>query len=95
MNFYLSQFTFSGSKLTMHMDGYYLRQLPLIWDSEREETSDLIKFGLNISNGETKEYKLHLENIDKLVYSLYEIRDDQRKVIEAVMRKTLSKKSIW
>lgn len=95
MNFYLSQFTFSGSKLTMHMDGYYLRQLPLIWDPEREETSDLIKLGLNISNSETKDYKLHLENIDRLVYSLYEIRDDQRKVIEAVMRKTLSKKSIW
>ena len=94
MNFFLSQYVFSGSKLTMHVDGSYLHQLPLIWDTEREETSRLINFAKNI-NKDNRNLKLILDEIDKLVYSLYGVTDEQRNVIETVMNKTLSKKSMW
>ncbi|MCW1294226.1 MAG: N-6 DNA methylase [Candidatus Parvarchaeum sp.] len=94
MNFFLSQYVFSGSKLTMHVDGYYLRQLPLIWDTKREETSSLINLAMNIDK-DTRNYKSILDEIDKIVYKLYGVTEDQRNVIEMVMNKTLSRKSIW
>ena len=95
MNFYMSQFIFSGSRLTMHVDGYYLRQLPLIWDTNKEETVRLIKLGRDIASNQISNCKSYLQEIDKIVYKLYGIGEDQRKVIESIMNKTLSKKSIW
>jgi tRNA1(Val) A37 N6-methylase TrmN6 len=95
MNFYLSQFVFSGSKLTMHVDKYYLLQLPLIWYPDKEETLELIKLVNGTDGSKTKNYKTQLKKIDELVYKLYKITDEQRKEIETIMNRTLSKKSIW
>ncbi len=95
MNFYMSQFVFSGSRLTMHVDGYYLHQLPFIWDTEKEETSYLIKLGMNLSSKGVENYKGYLQEIDNTVYKLYGISEEQRKTIEEIMNKTLSIKSKW
>ena len=95
INFYLSQVIFSRSRLTMHVDGTYLRQLPLIWNPEREETEKIAELGANSSADQHNGIKPILKAIDQQVYSLYNIDDDSRKLIEEIMAKTLSNKSLW
>ncbi|MGC8691340.1 MAG: TaqI-like C-terminal specificity domain-containing protein, partial [Caldisericum sp.] len=95
MNFYLSQVVFSGSRLTMHMDSYYLRQLPLLWYPTIEETAKLVALGKEPSSNNSDEVKSTLKEIDKFVYKLYGMNDDKRRIIEDIMEKTLSHKSVW
>lgn len=95
LNFYLSQAVFSGSRLTMHMDSYYLKQLPLLWDQNRYETGKIVELGDKSALTDPADVKSILEEIDKWVYKLYGIKGDQRRTIEGIMAKTLSHKSLW
>jgi tRNA1(Val) A37 N6-methylase TrmN6 len=95
INFYLSQVVFSRSRLTMHLDRYYLRQLPLLWDPSREETTKLVTLGEQSVYTNPDDVKYTLKEIDKLVYRLYGINDHGRLAVEDIMSKTLSHKSLW
>lgn len=95
INFYLSQVIFSRSRLTMHVDGTYLRQLPLIWNPEREETEKIAELGANSHAEQHNGIKPILKAIDKQVYSLYDMDDESKKLVEEIMAKTLSNKSLW
>lgn len=95
LNFYLSEVVFSGSKLTMHMDNFYIKQLPFIWRENAEETSKIIKIAENSSPKDIPDAKKTLARIDEYVYDLYGITFEEREIIERVMAKTLSHKSLW
>lgn len=95
INFYLSQVVFSRSRLTMHLDRYYLRQVPLLWDPSREETAKLITLGEQSGYNNPDNVKSTLKEIDRWVYKLYGINDYERRAVEGIMAKTLSHKSLW
>ncbi|MEM3191945.1 MAG: N-6 DNA methylase [Candidatus Micrarchaeaceae archaeon] len=95
LNFYLSTVIFSGSKLTMHMDRFYLEQLPFLWDETREETDAIIEIAKNAIFSDPDQSKQLLRQLDKHVYELYGIDLKKQQAIEKILANVLSRKSMW
>ena len=95
LNFYLCSVVFSGSKLTMHLDGYYLKQLPLVWDKSKKEIDAITEIAKSSLQSPIEDTKETLRKLDKYVYELYGIDIEEQKTIDAILSKTLSRKSMW
>ncbi|MHB1492797.1 MAG: N-6 DNA methylase [Thermoplasmataceae archaeon] len=95
LNFYLSQKVFSGSKLTMHMDRYYLDQLPIVWNMNRDETHAIVNLICKSLKDSIQDHRKLLSTIDELVYRLYGLSEQDQKVVENYMKNVLSHKSVW
>ncbi len=95
LNFYLCSVVFSGSKLTMHMDGYYLKQLPIIWNNSIDEINAIAEIAKNSIHSSPSNTKEILRKLDKYVYKLYGIDSREQKAIDEILSTTLSHKSMW
>jgi len=93
INFYVGFALFNRSRLTMHLDRSYIGEIPIV-DIQNINRYNLIKLVDNaiIKKRNTKEL---LRSIDKEVYKIYDLTDEEIKLIEMEMDKSLSQKSRW
>ena len=77
----------------MHLDRSYIGEIPIV-DIQNINRYNLIKLVDNaiIKKRNTKEL---LRSIDKEVYKIYDLTDEEIKLIEMEMDKSLSQKSRW
>lgn len=92
INFYLIYSVYNQSKLTMHTDKTYIGKIP-IKDISLSNQKEVIKIVNKIMDVKNRNYLLN--ELDRIVYKLYNINSNERNLIEEYLRKSLSKKSIW
>ncbi len=93
INFYLFNAIFSRSRLTMHMDGHYLGQIPVVWKEKSDEVHEILEIVDNIKNCKESELKGLFSRIDALVYSLFGLNQQLIKIVENAMSTVLSRRS--
>lgn len=91
-NYYLYKFCYNSSKLTMHTDKRYLYSIPLVKDGVRfNQMVNLVRMI------ERKEYMSAewfdlLDDLNKLVYKIYDIADNEAAYIDNEMLSIQSKR---
>ena len=92
INFFLIYAIYNKSKLTMHTDKVYLGKLP-VKKVSKEKQKEII----NIVNKlmRIKEKRILLQNLDTIIYKIYNINKKERNLIEESLVNIMSKKSIW
>jgi type I restriction-modification system DNA methylase subunit len=93
INFYLFNAIFSRSRLTMHMDGHYLGQIPVVWKEKSDEVHEIVRIVDKIKNCKESELKGLFSRIDALVYSLFGLNQQLIKIVETAMSTVLSRRS--
>lgn len=91
-NFYLFKFCYNSSKLTMHTDKKYLSSIPLVKDEVRfNQMVNLVQMIEKKDYMSTEWFDL-LDDLNKLVYKIYNIDDDEAAYIDAEMLSIQSKR---
>jgi len=93
INFYLMYAIYNKSKLTMHTDKIYLGKIPIIEASKRNQEK-IIKI-VELIERNPQMIKLHLADLDKQVYRLYNVNKSEIGLIDSSLKLMMSKKSIW
>lgn len=94
-NLFLYKYCFNYSKLTMHTDAKYLKKIPLPTRSKQNEYFDkLLELvnALETSDYMTQEWFNELENLNQVVYQLYDISEKEANYIDSEMKKIQSKR---
>lgn len=89
-NYYLYKYCYNSSKLTMHTDAKYLLQIPIV-DNFREEVVYLVKQLEKTSYLSNKWHEI-FEELNELVYKIYEINDNEKEYIEKQIKQIQSKR---
>lgn len=95
INFYLFNAVFCQSRLTMHLDGHYIKQIPIIWKDGSKEIREILQIADKIEGANGQELKGLFSKIDDLVYRLFELNSNMIEVIESTMSMVLSDRSKW
>jgi len=96
INFYLIYGVFNLSKLTMHLDKSYIGRIPIIENHDNRKQKNIIEIVESILNCDDKtDLKPRIREIDKVVYELYSLKENEVELIEQAIEKSLSRKSIW
>lgn len=95
INFYLFNEVFSQSRMTMHVDGYYLSQIPIVWKENSDESREILNIADLMLNCRECELKELLSRLDSQIYRLYNLDASSIEIIEKSMSKMLSKRSKW
>ncbi len=91
-NFYLFKFCYNSSRLTMHTDKKYLYNIPLVRDEVRfNQMVNLVEMIEKKEYMSTEWFDL-LDDLNKLVYKIYNIDDDEAAYIDNVMLTIQSKR---
>ena len=94
-NLFLYKYCFNYSKLTMHTDAKYLKKIPLPSRGKQaeyfERTLELVN-ALETSEYMTQEWFNELENLNRVVYLLYDINEKEANYIDSEMKKIQSKR---
>ncbi len=85
-NYYLLKFCFNNSKLTMHTDAKYLKKLPLVYDKQFSPQIISIVKALETLEYMSEMWFEMLEELNKLVYDAYKIKDKERNHIDYQMK---------
>ncbi|MGT2666798.1 HsdM family class I SAM-dependent methyltransferase [Streptococcus rifensis] len=91
-NYYLVKFCFNNSKLTMHTDAKYLKKIPLV--REKKTFNQVVNI---VKQLEKVEYMSDvwfdfLEDLNSLVYKIYNISNAEASYINGEMKKIQSEK---
>ena len=86
-NFYLLKFCYNNSRLTMHVDAKYLSRLPLKKDDDVlfEQIVSLVELIERVEYMSEIWFEC-IENLNELVYDVYDINPSERSYIDAEMR---------
>lgn len=91
-NFYLFKFCYNSSRLTMHTDKKYLSSIPLVKDEVRfNQMINLVEMIEKKEYMSTEWFDL-LDDLNKLVYKIYNIDDDEAAYIDNEMLAIQSKR---
>ena len=87
---------FNRSRLTMHLDKSYIGLLPIIESPDKAELDELVGIVEDLEkNSNSEEGKKYLRSLDKVVYKLYGLNEEEINIIENSVSEMLSKKSVW
>ncbi len=91
INFYLLYAVYNKSKLTMHTDKVYLGKIPIKKASKKiqKEIMDIVK-KINEENLKEK-----LSELDKKVYKLYDMTENEQNKINLALKEIMSERSFW
>lgn len=91
-NYYLIKFCFNNSKLTMHTDAKYLKKIPLV--KEEKTFNQVINIVKQLEKVEymSSVWFEFLEDLNKLVYRIYNITPEEIHYIDNEMKKIQSEK---
>lgn len=93
-NYYLLKYCFNNSKLTMHTDAKYLKEIPIIMDSESEYYTLIIEMVKELEKEEylSDKWIQIYSDLNKMVYKIYGLESEEVDLIENQMRKIQSKR---
>ena len=91
-NYYLIRFGFNNSRLTIHTDAKYLNGIPIVVDTDcMDEMVEIVTKMEAVPYMEEEWFSLN-EKLNKLVYQIYELPEDEQEYIEQEMRKISASK---
>lgn len=88
LNYYLIFKVFNNSKVTMHTDNSYIGKIPICESKNKKEIVKLVDEAL-MNNGANIKAITH--KIDSIVYSVYNLTDEEIKVVERAIKSVYSK----
>lgn len=93
INFYLYKFCYNSSTLTMHTDAGYLGRIPYA-KGNPQQSKELIRLTAEIENAEylSEQWRVKLEALNRLVYQIYRISEEDAAYIDASVQKIQSKR---
>lgn len=92
-NYFLIRFGFNNSRLTMHTDAKYLNKIPIVIDNS-DMYNQLIQLVVKIENTPymSKEWFVFNEQLNELVYKIYNLDPQSISYIEKEIKKIISAK---
>lgn len=91
-NYFLIRFGFNNSRLTIHTDAKYLNGIPIVIDDDAfEKVVDIVNRMENVEYMGEEWYKLN-EELNDIVYKIYELNVNDKNYIEKEMRKISASK---
>lgn len=91
-NYFLIRFGFNNSRLTIHTDAKYLNGIPIVIDDEAfEKVVDIVNKMETVEYMDGEWYKLN-EQLNDIVYNIYELNVNDKNYIEKEMRKISASK---
>lgn len=91
-NYFLIKFGFNNSRLTIHTDAKYLNGIPIVIDDEAfEKVVDIVNKMETVEYMDDEWYKLN-EQLNDIVYNIYELNVNDKNYIEKEMRKISASK---
>ena len=91
-NYFLIRFGFNNSRLTIHTDAKYLNGIPIVIDDEAfEKVVDIVNKMETVEYMDDEWYKLN-EQLNDIVYNIYELNVNDKNYIEKEMRKISASK---
>lgn len=91
-NYYLIKFIFNNSRLTIHTDAKYLNQIPIVVDDTQYNKIIHLVESLEIVDYLSDEWYNNYELLNKQVYKIYQLNDNEINYIENEMQHIFSKK---
>ena len=99
INFFLISVVYNNSSLTMHTDGMYLKQLPIVIpeDTNLGSIKKIIKSILQTKKTDENidSIKKSYRELDKIIYKTYNINNEEIEIIENFLKGRMSKKTFW
>lgn len=93
VNFYLYKFCYNSSTLTMHTDAGYLGKVPYARGNARQTAAvEELSAGLEHSEYLSEEWLEKMEALNRLVYRIYGMSEEESAYIDRCVRKIQSKR---
>lgn len=91
-NFYLYKYCYNNSKLTMHVDSKYIKKIPFIVNQKYFDT--IVDYVSKLENEEymSEKWFHYYELLNREVYNIYNIDNEEMEYIENQMRRIQSRK---
>lgn len=91
-NYFLIRFGFNNSRLTIHTDAKYLNDIPIVVDDEAfEKVVDIVNKMEEVEYMDAEWFKLN-EELNDIVYEIYQLTVNDKNHIEKEMRKISASK---
>lgn len=91
-NYFLIRFGFNNSRLTIHTDAKYLNGIPIVIDDDAfEKVVNIVNKMETVAYMDEEWYQLN-EQLNDIVYNIYELTADDKNYIEKEMRKISASK---
>lgn len=91
-NYFLIRFGFNNSRLTIHTDAKYLNDIPIVVDDEAfEKVVDIVNRMEEVEYMDAEWFKLN-EELNDIVYEIYQLTVNDKEHIEKEMRKISASK---
>lgn len=91
-NYFLIRFGFNNSRLTIHTDAKYLNDIPIVVDDEAfEKVVEIVNKMEEVEYMDSEWFKLN-EELNDIVYEIYQLTVNDKDHIEKEMRKISAKK---
>lgn len=91
-NYFLIRFGFNNSRLTIHTDAKYLNSIPIVIDDDAfEKVVDIVNKMETVEYMDEEWYKLN-EQLNDIIYNIYELNVNDKNYIEKEMRKISASK---
>ncbi len=91
-NYFLIRFGFNNSRLTIHTDAKYLNDIPIVVDDDAfEKVVDIVNKMEEVEYMDTEWFKLN-EELNDIVYEIYQLTVNDKDHIEKEMRKISASK---
>lgn len=91
-NYFLIRFGFNNSRLTIHTDAKYLNDIPIVVDDEAfEKVVDIVNKMEEVEYMDVEWFKLN-EELNDIVYEIYQLTVNDKDHIEKEMRKISASK---
>lgn len=91
-NYFLIRFGFNNSRLTIHTDAKYLNDIPIVVDDKAfEKVVDIVNKMEEVEYMDTEWFKLN-EELNDVVYKIYQLTVKDKEHIEKEMRKISASK---
>ena len=91
-NYFLIRFGFNNSRLTIHTDAKYLNDIPIVVDDKAfEKVVDIVNKMEEVEYMDTEWFKLN-EELNDIVYEIYQLTVNDKDHIEKEMRKISASK---
>ncbi len=96
-NFFLLHIIFLSSNFTMHTDRQYIGQLPIVLPNAEiiKKVSKIVDAILKLNGDRGIDYQNLFIDLNKVVYEVYGLNNEEIKIIENCLKETLSSKNYY
>ena len=93
-NFFIISVVFLNSNFTMHTDKKYIGNIPIVIPKKEDEQKviNIVNNLLNIENKYSKEAFSQYNELNKAIFDIYNISDEESELINNFLNEVMSKK---